>query len=681
MLEIAIKEVAYHRAVILKNYAPKDLVTASKERCLEIQHLLGLGNNWGRIELPYAWMPPGIAQNNRLLNLVDRFASTEASPEAQDLAILQVTRFGLLYFLVASPTQKGRILPAPVTWKDNMRVVALMAQAGLSKPGCTSGCVLSHLSPEDLAIINRGRRINGILAKLKHFSLQYGWYDLPNLTTAQAFFEADRQREDPPLNIKYQGIGFQPLPDTFVAQAGWRVIWLVEQLGPDLLKCARSMLEVMNRTPLTANTYKMQRLRRDRALRDFLASWQWTDPSGNPLTKIPFHIQLGRRFKSYEWPPKRPSDITELLTLLQTAHLFVFLLSTGGRISEALSLRRGCIVEVNDEVTRVQGRTYKLIFSNNGQERDWPIPSICGTALRQQEALAAVLDQVGPLYSLDDEDGAENSLAPLDANPLWMTIVSKGHPMKASYLTHLSKMVKLLGLTEAMDDVPLHPHRFRKSIARLIALAIVAGAPKILMDLFGHENIESALYYILSDPAIRSEMEEVAKAQIIMLAENAIENADSNGGPAATGIRKAVAKERARRGEQFGENDIHMLAQTFTFSGKIWSLVRPGVICTKGPQQSGPCNKRVGHPEPSRCRGNCDHRLETAAIHDDVNRLLNESVVHLERAELEGDEITAELWRGQVLTNLRRFPDLEKRWSAHPTVAALLQQERTSDSV
>lgn len=253
--------------------------------------------------------------------------------------------------------------------------------------------------------------------------------------------------------------------------------------------------------------------------------------------------------------------------------------------------------------------------------------------------------------------------------------------MTASYLNHLRRMVKSLGLTEAMDDMSLHPHRFRKSIARLIALAIVAGAPKILMDLFGHEKIEAALYYILSDPAIRSEMEEVAKAQIIMLAENAIENADSNGGPAATGIRKAVAKERARRGEQFGENDIHMLAQTFTFSGKIWSLVRPGVICTKGPQQSGPCNKRVGHPEPSRCRGNCDHRLETAAIHDDVNRLLNESVVHLERAELEGDEITAELWRGQVLANLRRFPDLEKRWSAHPIVAALLQQERTSDSV
>ncbi|MGD9758070.1 MAG: tyrosine-type recombinase/integrase, partial [Comamonas sp.] len=575
MNDTAIKEPAYHRAVVLKNYTPKDLVTASKERCLEIQHLLGLGNKWGRIELPYAWMPPGIAQDNRLLNLVDRFASTEASPEAQDLAVLQVTRFGLLYFLVSTPSSKGRILAAPVTWKDNMRIVALMAQAGLNKPSCTPGCVLSHLSPQDLVTINRGRRINGILSKLKHFSLQYGWYDHPNLTSVQDYFEADRQGGERPLNLKYNGIGFQPLPDAFIAQAGWRVIWLVEQLGPDLLKCARSMLEVMNRTPLTANSYSMQRFRRDGALRDFLASWQWTDLAGNPLTKLPFRIQLGRRFKSDEWPPKRPSDITELLTLLQTAHLFVFLLSTGGRISEALSIRRECIAEVNDEVTRIQGRTYKLVFSNNGRERDWPIPSICSTALRQQEALAGVLDQTGPLYSVDDEDSAENNLAPLDANPLWMTMMSKGHPMKASYLTYLRRMVKSLGLTEAMDDMPLHPHRFRKSIARLIALAIVAGAPKILMDLFGHEKIEAALYYILSDPAIRSEMEEVAKAQIIMLAENAIENADSNGGPAATGIRKAVAKERARRGEQFGENDVHMLAQTFTFSGKIWSLVRP----------------------------------------------------------------------------------------------------------
>jgi hypothetical protein len=195
------------------------------------------------------------------------------------------------------------------------------------------------------------------------------------------------------------------------------------------------------------------------------------------------------------------------------------------------------------------------------------------------------------------------------------------------------------------------------------------------MDLFGHKSIEMTLHYILSDPAIKSEMQEVAKAQVIMFAENAIREADTNGGPAAARIREAVRQERARLGEQFGESDIASLASTFTLSGKTWQLVRPGVLCTKGPQQAGPCNRGVGNPEPSRCRWHCDHRLETAALKDDVNRLLAEAVQHATKAMVKDDFITAEHWKGQILANLDRFEDISQIWRANPQVAAILSEE------
>lgn len=52
------------------------------------------------------------------------------------------------------------------------------------------------------------------------------------------------------------------------------------------------------------------------------------------------------------------------------------------------------------------------------------------------------------------------------------------------------------------------------------------------------------LSYILSDPLIRAEMVEVAEAQTIMLAADAMAHSDENGGPAASVIKEAVRQEK-----------------------------------------------------------------------------------------------------------------------------------------
>ncbi|SDJ62871.1 hypothetical protein SAMN05216338_105715 [Bradyrhizobium sp. Rc2d] len=55
-----------------------------------------------------------------------------------------------------------------------------------------------------------------------------------------------------------------------------------------------------------------------------------------------------------------------------------------------------------------------------------------------------------------------------------------------------------------------HMHRWRHTVARLVALSVV-GAPKVLFDLFGHKDIEMTLYYMMSDPTIADEALLVAK--------------------------------------------------------------------------------------------------------------------------------------------------------------------------
>lgn len=404
------------RIQVLQTLAPEDFVTATKEKCLSIQGALGFGTEWGVLLLPSDWVPRGTAQNNRILQLTARMAATTASAADQAEAVLQLTRFALLYFLVPMPTARGMIIPSPTTWKDNMRVLALMASQGISKPGRREGHVFSHLETQEVALLNRGRRIDGVLAKLDYAASRYGWQDVPQ-SLSYGELEKDRRGAESPKSPPASGPGYLPLPDAFVAEAGWRLLWLIEKLGPPLLACARQMVLVCEATPLQVpgENYFTLKSRRITALERLLKDWTWTSPSdGAVLSGLPFELALGGKGKQrslFAWPPRLPGDVVELVKLLQVAHLFVFLMSTGGRISEALSLERGCIFETSDEVSRAQGRTYKLVFNDNGQVRDWPLPAVGTSALRQQQELAEALDALGWLYTLEDADTLSELLA------------------------------------------------------------------------------------------------------------------------------------------------------------------------------------------------------------------------------------------------------------------------------
>jgi integrase len=457
------------------------------------------------------------------------------------------------------------------------------------------------------------------------------------------------------------------------------MVWIARTLGPALLECAQGVAArfkecedafvkwkritnkkaMRGKKPVTATT----------VIRKYIAQFQWRQPDGALLSELPFRmLGLSPGQRDMTWPPRTYSEVKELLKTLQTAHLFIFLLSTGGRISETLSLREGCIVESAQGIYTANGKTYKLVFDNAGATRDWPLPEMALHAISQQEKLSVALTAIGRMDLTHAQKRDRQT-----TGSIWKSVGFQGKGFKASYNYSMRRTMAVLNLSEWMDDDPLSAHRFRKTIARLIALAMV-GAPKILMDLFGHKSIEMTLHYILTDPGIRSEMAEVAKAQTIMLATDAVREAEILGGPAAAAVRGAAAAERVRLGADFGEEDLRRLAETLTFGGRTWQLVRPGVICTKGPQQTGPCNRSLGHPEPSRCRSSCGHRLEQSFLREDTDRALAQAVEFLEAAQAEDDPIAVEMWHGQILAHLPRFPDLAQKWRCHPAIARLEAQ-------
>lgn len=647
---------------------PEAIHRMPRKALLALQTRLGLGEEWGVLEMPERWMPPGSARlRSKRRCDIHFYASAAPNVDDHELLLLTVTRFALLCFLVPARTGRGVVLLAPTSLINSLRQVCVLCRFAVSLPKRSDGALLDRVELDSIQRLPRTRNVATEIARLLQLSYRGLWTDVP---TVQATNRNERSRSAPAAqaSLPHKEKPYLPLSDAFVAAAGWRLAWLAESLGPCLVACAKQLAAAGRKFPSSEGNPGTQTGRRKRAYAAVLLGWSWQQRDGTPIENIPFNLDIkgsgslpGSRF---EWPPRTGAQAKELLKLLQAAHLFIFLLSTGGRISEALSLSPGCVVESADGVATVDGRTYKLVFNENGAPRDWPLPKLAVAALQQQEELAKAIAELGAI----DEVDAPTS----DSSSIWVRFGTNGEEFTTHYNYVLKRMVVVLGLSDELGDTRIHAHRFRKTIARLIALAIASGAPKILMDLFGHKTIEMTLHYILTDPSIRAEIDEVAKAQIVMLAETSIATAEQNAGPAAKSIREAVNRERVRLGREFGEADIRSLAETFTLSGKHWQLVRPGVVCTKGPQVAGPCNHHVGLPEPSRCRWHCEHRLEDAALRDDIDRSIAEAISHLVGAEANDDPIGAEMWRGQILSNVRRFHDVAEKWRQHPIVSPLM---------
>ena len=636
-----------------------------QELCVLAEHF-GLGDKWGELRLPVTWFPKSTHGRLANISLRIRLEKYATSQEELDLAITTAVR--MLLLCLCSPSKAGRHAPKLLdvtSIASNLSSIWLpLIKKALTITAENNGELLSRLHINDLTHVSYIREAN----RFENYADRGLWWDRLKRPEIRGIAEESNKAIRRKKLERAASDPFKPLPDTFVHQAGQRAFWITVNLIQPVMDVFEKVIEIGG----TARDSKSIRSTRYNRVQKYLESYSWYMPTGDTMERIPFQLNcIGKHNgKPLEWPPRTTGDLVTLLAIGQMAHYFIIALSSGTRASEILSFQTDCLIESKDGISLANGKTYKIVNLIEGKRRDWPMPKIAVQALHNQIRLSGIISR----YTSEKINMADTMA--ISPEPLWRVVgsASIGMPLTGTYNDECRWFIDAIGLTHLLDDKSLTNHRFRKTIARIVALSL-AHAPKILMDIFGHESIEMTMNYILADPQVRVEVQEIRRQIVIMMAEKAIRNADSNGGKAAISLRQTAQEIKFRRADDFGAEDEHELAEMLTGQGRYWQLVRPGVICTKLLDQTGPCAKNRSKPNPSRCSTECSYRLEEAENRKQVDETIDDIVRKIQLAWARDDFILAEIWEGQLLAHLKRFDDLFAKWREHPAVMPILQKQ------
>ena len=233
---------------------------------------------------------------------------------------------------------------------------------------------------------------------------------------------------------------------------------------------------------------------------------------------------------SNSWPPDSTRTLNHLVGTLQALNVGMIGFCTGARSSE-LSAAEDNETQGSDD--RLHSITFKLIDDVNGKARDWPLHPAAVRALDIQKDLAKIVRPDGQSH-------------------LWV-ILGKGEKIGLPLLNltePLVQAVEHLGLSDLTGRDRAHVHRWRHTVARLVALSVV-GAPQVLLDLFGHRDLDMTLRYMLADPRIVDDAMKVAKETSFLMAEEAIaETMDGEASsPAAAKLQEGLSRSECAAGK------------------------------------------------------------------------------------------------------------------------------------
>lgn len=649
------------RGEVGRKFDIRQIQSMEKKDLLQMQAEIGYGSVWGTIDVPACRLPPGKGRTEGTRAFVIS-KHLRGAPSTQELEnfILVATRYVLLGFLAPQTNStSGKIMLSDASITTVLRHFCRLANHAMQQDEQRSGGVICRLSSHSANVLCKDIKLRAELNRIKNYYVSGYWSDIPQKDVVSEVVDYSEKLDTSP---QVRPIPFQPFPDEFIGALGWRCAWLVENITPSVLR----LLEIMYPN---GNSWKSQFSSRNAfsvGVKKLLLEFEWLDKSGCPITVLPFYLDIqgtGAQ-KDVPWPPVHYSQIKVLVGVLQASNLSITLTTTGGRISECLSLNGKMVSHSVDNIITVEGKTYKLIFDEEGQERDWPLAEIAEEALKGQVRLMRYFQY------LNFQDEMETEGVQTVGKSIWAQVGSG----KELYCTGsgISELVRRFGIESLLGDTNPNPHRFRKTLARIVGLALV-GAPKILMDLFGHRQIEMALGYMLSNPAFRAEIEEMANAETIMNASSLLADVKSAGGPAAHRVKNAFEAEAARSAKDLEEIDLESLADTFTMGGKQWLLVREGVVCIKAAHEVGPCSKARGNPDPASCQSDCGHRLEHGFLKQDVEAAILEGCAQFEKCEREHNILGMAEWSGQIQANINRFPEIQEQFANHSTVKRALK--------
>lgn len=681
------------RTALLNHFALENVQYLSIADLQNAQFLAGHGKTWGTWETPKDLAPGKIGVSLRAFHIRKRIkaylqSETECPEEFVDEGVVAVTRLGLLLRISPSGGRGGgrnqRLKPHTVAKLLYVEICQMVARAIERRTELPNSIGLfSCLTLEDVhefaASVGTRIELNRIATLISR-----GWWSdaPPHYNIASQTDPRGPKAITHPQSIDGE---FQAISDNFLVQAGPRVMWLIQDLGPNILLLSENFATYLEQLDWAHLTFS-KLIGRYGLTTKFFAShaekYPWIDRFGSPLEHT---YSLEDPSGNEIWPPTNFKQLKTLSAALQGAHLFISLLSCAARVGEVESLSRSCVTTKRDRNNYVHGWTYKLSSNLFGDRRQWPAPDVLVMALGQQSRLANVSDRL-PAGRL--EDGLPTTKPTHGA--LWLSLGTGGQASPGTPLVktgHALKMLAVrLGLDPKPDGINLHPHRFRKTVARVAGVALF-NSPLVLKRLFGHKSIEMTLHYILSDPDLRTQAEIVLRELRVMhCAETLDEIRDSisNGiaPPAHSGAQTTVLANTIREhesrlnkvGRVWTNHTAYDLAQMLTANGQGWRFIQKDVVCSKLPGEAGLCRakKSRGEPDTSNCKSECSNRIVLARRRRDVKEVAN-SYLDIACQAFEDEQfLVFHDAMTRFVDEVNSFPDIKIEFLAKPDVQTLL---------
>ncbi len=689
-------------------FAIENLQHLSLEEALLCQSILGHGNVLGVWETPketFGHVDTYLRKVDLRARINDflpgSLTSHPALPTLLAESLLYLTRYALLLRVGpvgiakhALNTSMKATTAAHMLYTDLARLVARGIERRLGGPTSVKSGFASALSDEDLLEFGNmagGRREMSRLHSLVARGL---WGDETRSTISiRETTPVAGERPTPPPERKPEP--HQPLSDEYMEQVGPRVLWLIKDLGPNLISLLAFLVSAQREGQFRTSAAISRRVA------DYFKSTVWRDRHGQEIQAPPFPLRLNLHGKSrdpnkdaYAWPPRSYADVLSLAATLQRAHLFMALLLMTSRQSEMSNLKRDCVKPDPDGKTYVNGKTYKPSKALTGDDKKWPVPSVLVYAFAQQVNLVQASEQLELLIrsaQSDEEPGACVEMSPqTESMHLWASLGPSGNTDATASLEVLNYVLPALARSIGVDDKPggvnLHPHRLRKTMARLVGVAL-DGSQKVVMLLLGHEDVRTSLYYMQTDPAFRQEVEDVIREIRVIRSANIIESMHvalhepgslahaGHGGGGTSVLEQAIVQHEQRlhrTGKRWGAESARELAAILTDNGNSSRMIAPGVVCTKSPGEVGMCTQKRGEVSPSNCKVECSNHIELATNRRDVERvipiLVQDTTAYFEK----GEWLAATHSKRQLINELSRFDDIGAQFRAKQDVQYVL---------
>lgn len=674
------------------------------ESALRCQMILGHGGTFGIWETPETMVQHmstslrRIDLRRRIIdNLNDQKQTSTIFDERLSAGVLWLTRLALLMRLgpagIGGTARRKSLDASTITdriYQHFAKLVAMGITIQLKNSTHSDTGFVSALNAEDLHI---WQEKEGPRTELKRLTQLHGlglWTDAPKPRD----FKNNTTAVRGPANAstpENKRVPFPPIPDDYLAVMGPRVLWLIKDLGPNLIH----LLETLN-TMRGANNTSPAAIKR---LTSRYFEWNvWRDRNGQVIEKPPFELKHGSnrgkqhckdssKHDPFEWPPRHWSSVQALAVALQSAHLWLALLVMAARIGEIATLGRDCVEYAGDGQTYANGKTYKPSRNLAGKERDWAIPDILVTTFGQQVRLVEACESLARV--LNDTEEMRELLG--DNTHLWASLGSSGSadPTKklATYDQSIRKLAERISLSPKPGGKNLHPHRFRKTLARLAGLAI-DGSQKVLMLLLGHEDVTTTLGYMQSDPGFAKEVDDITRELRIMRGEALIEDMraalrDQNslpygghGGGGAPVLADAVRdyeEKLHRSGQEWGADTARELSMLLTNNGESARLISAHVVCTKTAGEVGLCSSKKGAIVPGNCQTECRNHIEEKTGRRDTERVIPILVQHAQENIANNDWLPLARDKKQLEQELKRYDDIGAQWRANPEIRAILE--------